>query len=71
MSKPKARDVNVESIIANPIYVGIGPFPKLVEEDVYIAAAMHMIEEHGAERYLKQMIAALRGSFDALDEEDQ
>ena len=66
----KEQSTDVESMIANPIYVGMGPFPKLVEDDLYIAAAKLMIAEHGAEVFLRTMIGALRASFDAQVEEE-
>jgi len=69
--EPKQRNVDVDAIMANPVYVGIGPFPMLVGEDDYIAAAKLMIEEQGPEHYLRQMIAALRASFDELEPEDR
>jgi len=54
---------DVEAMLVNPIYVGIGPFPRIVEDDLYIQAAKKMITDNGADHFLRVMLSALRASF--------
>jgi hypothetical protein len=53
---------DVRRIISNPINVGFGPFPRIIDDKVFIKAACKMIKEIGAEEYLKLLIDNLRES---------
>jgi hypothetical protein len=55
----------VRSLFCNPIYVGIGPFPGLVDDETWVRAAARMIAEEGAEQFLVNMLYVLRQSFAA------
>ena len=57
----KTKDV--EEIVANPLYVGIGPFPKVIEEEIWISCAVQTIKDHGVKRFLSVMLQSLRKSF--------
>lgn len=65
MNEPKdeltAEDV--EKILTNPVYVGIGPFPQLVDEALWISAAKKAIKQRGADRFFRSMFQALRETF--------
>lgn len=54
----------VEAIISNPCYAGVGPFPALVPEEDWIHAAAHLIETVGTEQFLVNMLETLRESFE-------
>jgi hypothetical protein len=53
---PKA----VRGIVVNPIYAGIGPYPRLVQDDAWDRACARMIEEEGAEQVLVNLLYVLR-----------
>ena len=39
----------VKGILINPIYAGVGPFRRLVQDDAWVRGCAQMIEEGGAE----------------------
>jgi hypothetical protein len=49
-----------EAAICNPIYAGIPPYPPLVSDEEWIAAARRVIEQDGIERFLANMLYLLR-----------
>jgi hypothetical protein len=53
----------VKGILVNPIYTGIGPFPRLVEDAVWVRACAKLIEEEGAEQFLVNLLHVLRECF--------
>ncbi len=58
---------NIRGLICNPIYAGVGPFPRMVPDEVWIGAAAKLIREDGPEQFLVNMLHVLRRSFEALD----
>jgi hypothetical protein len=50
-------------IICNPIYAGIGPYPSLIEDKVWVRAASKAINEDGNEQFLINVLHLLRQSF--------
>jgi hypothetical protein len=58
----------IQSLVSNPIYAGIGPYPALVTDDVWIEAATHLIAEEGAGAFLRQLLQGLREAFPATDD---
>jgi hypothetical protein len=55
----------VRGMVINPIYAGVGPFPRMVEDDAWVHACARVIEEEGAEQFLGNLLCVLRESFDA------
>lgn len=53
----------VADILANPIYAGIPPFPRIVSDDEWVKAAVVCIKEEGAEVFLKRMLMMLRLTY--------
>jgi hypothetical protein len=51
----------VKGILVNPIYTGVGPFPRLVQEAAWVRACAKLIEEEGAEQFLVNLLFVLRG----------
>jgi len=49
-----------EAAICNPIYAGIPPYPPLVSDEEWIAAARRAIEQKGIEQFLANMLYLLR-----------
>jgi hypothetical protein len=50
----------VKGILVNPIYTGIGPFPRLVEDATWVRACSKLIEEEGPEQFLVNLLHVLR-----------
>jgi hypothetical protein len=50
----------VKGILVNPIYTGVGPFPKLVDDEAWVLACAKLIEEEGKEQFLVNLLYVLR-----------
>ena len=50
----------VKGILVNPIYAGVGPYPRLVQDDAWVRGCARMIEEEGAEQVLVNLLHVLR-----------
>ena len=58
-----AARVPFSSLLAppvNPIYAGVGPFPRLVQDDAWVRGCARMIEEEGSEQVLVNLLYVLR-----------
>jgi hypothetical protein len=55
-------------MICNPIYAGMGPYPTLVTDEQWVAAAATAINKEGAEQFLVNLLHVLRQTL-ALDED--
>jgi hypothetical protein len=53
----------VRGILVNPIYAGVGPFPRLVEDAAWVRACDKLIEEEGADQFLVNLLYVLRACF--------
>ena len=53
----------VRGILVNPIYAGLGPFPRLVQDDAWVRGCALMIAEEGAEQVLVNLLYVLRESL--------
>ena len=53
----------VKGILVNPIYTGVGPFPRLVEDAAWVRACAKLIEEEGADQFLVNLLYVLRECF--------
>ena len=54
----------IKGILVNPIYAGIGPFPRTVEDEAWVRAGSKLIEEEGPEQFLVNLLYVLRESLD-------
>ena len=64
------NDNDIKEIIINPVYTGIGKYPKQIDDKTYIEAAKQYIKEHGIEDYFTKMLSNLRKSFQTLDKSE-
>ena len=54
---------DVRGMTSNPIYTGIGPFPQIIPDELWISTAIKQINEQGAIQFLVNMLYVLRESF--------
>ena|SRR5713226_1851872 len=54
----------VRGLLINPIYTGVGPFPRMVEDREWVKGCERVIEEGGADQFLVNLLYVLRESFD-------
>jgi hypothetical protein len=57
---------DIQGVLTHPIYAGLGPYPALIDDERYVAAAARLIREQGAEQFLVNPLAVLREAFGAL-----
>lgn len=55
---------DVRGILCNPIYAGIGPYPAMISDKEWIAAAQRLIEDEGTEQFLVNLLYCLRECFE-------
>ena len=53
----------VKGILVNPIYTGVGPFPRLVADAAWVRACAKLIEEEGPQQFLVNLLYILRECF--------
>lgn len=53
----------VGGMICNPIYAGVGPFPRLLSDEEWIKGAMRFIKKEGGEQFLVNLLFVLRETF--------
>ncbi|MCI0648004.1 MAG: hypothetical protein L0332_30855 [Chloroflexi bacterium] len=53
----------IRGMVCNPVYAGVGPFPALVSDEQWVAAAAMAIEKEGAEQFLVNLLHVLRQTF--------
>jgi hypothetical protein len=53
----------IRGILVNPIYTGVGPFPRLIEDAAWVGACAKLIEEEGAQQFLVNLLFVLRECF--------
>ncbi len=63
MGFARAAVNNVSDIIHNPVYTGIGPFPRLIEDDQWLKCMTKSVEENGPEQAFLHMTHAVEKSF--------
>jgi hypothetical protein len=61
------KEADIRGMLSNPIAAGIPPFPALVDDEKWVAAAKLMIKEEGAEQFLVNMLYLLRRTYEGLE----
>jgi hypothetical protein len=55
----------VRGVLCNPVNAGVWPYPAIVDDATWVAAATSMIKQEGAEQFLVNMLFMLRRSIEA------
>lgn len=53
----------VRGIVCNPIYAGLGPFPRMISDAQWVRSAAKLVDEDGAEQFLVNLLHVLRETF--------
>lgn len=62
MANNRWTEEDVQNIVNNPIYVGLGPFPRIIDDDSWIKAQAPVVKEKGLKRTLENIRKQLQGS---------
>lgn len=54
---------DILGMICNPVYAGVGPYPALMSDEEWVAAAATAIRKEGPEQFLVNMLYMLRKSL--------
>ncbi len=54
----------IRGMVSNPVYAGMGPYPALVTDEQWVAAAATAIKKEGAEQFLVNLLYMLRQTLD-------
>ena len=60
----------VKGILVNPIYTGVGPFPRLVEDAAWVRACAKLIEREGPQQFLVNLLYVLRECLPEATDQD-
>jgi hypothetical protein len=50
----------VKGMLVNPVYTGVDPFPRMLDEESWVRACTKLIAEDGAEQFLVNLLFVLR-----------
>ncbi len=58
-------EAQVMGLTCNPVYAGVGPFPQIISDELWVSANVRMIEGEkiSLEQFLVNMLYALRESL--------
>ena len=59
-----------KGILVNPIYTGVGPFPRLVEDAAWVRACAKLIEDEGSEQFPVNLLVILRECLPVTTEQE-
>ncbi len=61
--KESLSEEEVRGLFCNPIYAGVGPYPQIIDDETWVAAAAAVIRDEGPEQFLVNMLYVLRQSL--------
>lgn len=53
----------VFALLVNPTYTGVGPYPKIIDDELWIKAVAKQIQQLGPELVLRVLLDSLRQSM--------
>ena len=63
----KFGEAGIKGVVMNPIYTGIGQYPKYIADDQSIARARRILAEDGPDQFLVNLLYVLRRSFGCVE----
>ena len=70
MTEERWTPDDVQEMLTNPAYAGVGPYPAIVEEEVWLKSNVRLIEEIGTRAVIESVLARFREVFPGLDAPD-
>lgn len=53
-------EAGIKGMVINPIYAGVGEYPRMISDEQWVPAAKKVLEEDGAEQFLVNLLHVLR-----------
>ncbi len=63
----KFGDAGIRGVVMNPIFTGIGQYPKYIADDQWIAGVRRVLAEDGPDQFLVNLLYVLRRSFGCVE----
>lgn len=57
----------VKGIVMNPVYAGVGEYPRMIPDAQWIANARRLLAEDGPDQFLVNLLYVLRRSFGCVE----
>ena len=70
MANRRCTPDDVQEMLTNPVYAGVGPYPAIVEEEVWLKSNVRLIEEIGTRAVIESVLARFLQVFPGLDVPD-
>ena len=64
----KKTPEDVKRTLVNPIYVGLGPFPPIIEREQWLRAATKLVKDIGPRKFFELMLEELDASLKAVEQ---
>lgn len=63
----KFGEAGIKGMVINPIYAGVGEFPRMVPEAQWVGAARRVLAEDGPDQFLVNLLYVLRRTFGCVE----
>jgi hypothetical protein len=63
----KLGEAGDKGMVMNPIYAGVGEFPRLVPDEQWVATARNVLQEDGPDQFLVNLLYILRRTFGSVE----
>jgi len=60
-------EAGIKGMMINPIYAGIGEYPRLMSDEQWVRAAKKVLEEDSAEQFLVNLLHVLRSTLGCIE----
>jgi hypothetical protein len=60
-------DAGTKGMVVNPIYAGVGEYPRMISDEQWVRAAQKVLEEDGAEQFLVNLLHVLRSTLGCVE----
>ena len=61
----------IKGIIVNPVYTGIGKYPRMISDDQWVEAAGKLIDQDGPDQFLVNLLYILRRTLGCIEWDGQ
>ncbi len=63
----KFGEAGVRGMTINPVYAGVGDYPQLVTDELWVAAARRVLAQDGPDQFLVNLLYVLRRTFGCVE----
>ena len=60
-------EAGIKGMVINPIYAGVGEYPRMIPDEQWVRAVKKVLEEDGAEQFLVNLLHVLRSTLGCVE----